>query len=306
MKKNIAIKSIGLIALMIICSIQINAQRWKTERHALVLDLGMNHFMGDLGGGGKDAAHFFGIRDLDFASTRPVISVKYRFRVLEMVAVKAGFTYAILSANDAYSGSQGRKLRNLSFTSPLYEFSVHGEYYFVKEKPNPRYSFSTLYSIRNFSAYAFTGFSAFAFNPKARLDGVKYELQPLGTEGQGIGDNPPKYKKVAFGFPIGLGAKYRFTKKIDIGIEISNTYTTTDYLDDSHNTYYDNGAIAASYGDIAAQLADRHIDVNGNDLTPYTSGTKMRGDPKHNDAFIFTVITLTYKLKKNNSGLPKF
>jgi hypothetical protein len=306
MKNSFNLKSIGLITIIIVYSIQLNAQRWKTERHSLVIDVGMSHFMGDLGGGGKDAAHFFGIRDLDFASTRPVISIKYRYRIIETVAAKAGFTYAKLSANDAYSASAGRKLRNLSFSSPLYQFSLHGEYYFIKEKPNPRYSFSTLYSMKNFSAYAFTGFSAFYFKPTARLNGVKYDLQPLGTEGQGIGSNPAKYKQHAFGFPIGLGVKYRFTKKIDVGIEISNTYTTTDYLDDAHNTYYDNAAIAATYGDIAAQLADRHIDVNGLDLEPYESGRTMRGNPKYNDAFIFTVVTLTYKLKRNTTGLPKF
>jgi hypothetical protein len=306
MKNSFKLKSIGLIIIMTIYSLHVYAQRWKSERHSLVFDAGMNHFMGDLGGGGKDAAHFFGIRDLDFSSTRPVISAKYRFRIIETVAAKAGFTYAILSANDAYSASQGRKLRNLSFSSPLYQFSLHGEYYFLKEKPNPRYSFATLHSIKNFSAYAFTGFAAFYFSPKAKLDGVKYDLQSLGTEGQGIGSNPAKYKKLAFGIPMGLGLKYRWSKKIDIGIEISNTYTTTDYLDDAHDKYFDNAAIAAAYGDIAAQLADRHIDVNGNELTPYPSGKTMRGNPNYNDAYLFTVVTLTYKLRKNTTGLPRF
>jgi len=305
MKSNLKLKSIGLVSL-IFFSIQLQAQRWKTERHTLVFDAGISQFMGDLGGGRKDAAHFFGIRDLDFSSTRPVLSARYRYRITERIAAKAGFTFALLSGNDASSASEGRRLRNLSFSSPIYQFSVHGEYYFLKEKPNPRYSFSTLHSMKNFSAYAFTGIAAFYFNPTAKLNGVKYDLQPLGTEGQGIGSNPALYKKTALGIPIGLGVKYRFTKKIDIGIEISNTYSTTDYLDDAHNTYFDNAAIAATYGDIAAELADRHIDINGVEQTPYPSGRTMRGNPNYNDAYIFTVVTLTYKLRKNTSGLPKF
>ena len=306
MKKSTFVKLVACLIFIFVFSFQSVAQRWKTERHSIVFDAGINHFMGDLGGGAKDAAHFFGIRDLDFSATRPVLSARYRFRIIETVAAKAGFTWAVLSANDAYSASLGRKVRNLSFSSSLLQFSLHGEYYFIKEKPNPRYSFTTLHSIRNFSAYAFTGFSAFYFNPKAKLDGVKYELQPLGTEGQGIGTNQPKYKKMAFGFPMGLGVKYRFTKMIDIGLEFSNTYTTTDYLDDAHNAYYDNASIAATYGDIAAQLADRHTDINGVKLPPYESGKTRRGDPNYNDAYIFTVVTLTYKLKRNTSGLPKF
>lgn len=294
-----------LIALLFFTSV-IYSQRWKEERHSLVLDAGISHFMGDLGGGAKDAAHFFGIRDLDFASTRPVLSAKYRYRILEMISAKAGFTWAILSADDALSGSIGRKLRNLNFTTNLLQFSLHGEYYFLKEKANPRYSFSTLHSLRNFSAYVFTGVSVNYFNPKAKIGSTKYELQPLGTEGQGIGDNPAKYSKIAIGWPIGLGVKYSLTKKIAVGLEISNTYTTSDYIDDAHDKYYDNGEIAAAYGEIAAYLADRHIDIDGNDLPPYESGTSRRGGPKYNDAFIFTVVTVTYKLKRDNTGLPKF
>jgi len=300
------IKLVSLLACLFLFTLSTFSQRWKTERHSLVLDAGVSHFMGDLGGGGKDAAHFFGVRDLDFSSTRPVLSAKYRFRILEPFSAKAGFTWAKLSADDASSSSEGRNDRNLSFTSNILQFSLHGEYYFVKEKANPRYSFSSLHSIRNLSAYAFTGFSFFYFNPKAEFDGVKYELQPLGTEGQGIGTNPAPYKKTAIGWPLGLGAKYKLNKKIAIGIEISNTFTTSDYIDDAHNMYYDNADIALKYGDIAAELADRHVDVNGNQLPPFVSGTPRRGGNDYNDAFIFTVVTLTYSLKKDNTGLPKF
>ena len=294
------------IFLVLFISNNIIAQRWKSERHSLVGGVGMTHFMGDLGGGSKDAAHFFGVRDLDFIATRPLITVNYRMRIIKDVAAKVGFTWGILAANDAASGSEGRELRNLSFTSNIWQFNVHGEYYFVKEKDNPRYSFSSLRSIRNFSAYVFTGVSVMYFNPKAEIDGTKYALQPLGTEGQGIEGNPAPYSKIAIGLPIGLGAKYKLTRKIAIGLEISNTYTTSDYIDDTHDKYYDNTAIANAYGSIAAELADRHIDKDGNDLTPYESGKTMRGSPDYNDAYIFTTVTITYKLKRNRSGLPKF
>jgi len=301
------IKLISFSAFLLLFSLSSYAQRWKTDRQSLVFDAGISHFMGDLGGGGEDAAHFFGVRDLDFSATRPVVSAKYRYRILEMVSAKAGITWAILAADDASSASEGRKMRNLSFSSNIFEFSFHGEYYFVKEKANPRYSFSSLHSIRNLSAYFFTGASVIYFNPKAKLDGTKYELQPLGTEGQGVHDSMPSpYSKIAIGWPIGLGAKYMLTKKISVGIEISNTFTTSDYIDDVHHQYYDNNAISTKYGDIAGILADRHIDANGNDLPPYSSGTSYRGGNEYNDAFIFTVVTLTYSLKRDNTGLPKF
>lgn len=295
-----------LIFLLGFTFFYVNAQRWKAERYTLVADVGITHFLGDLGGGAKDAVHFFGVGDINLVKTRPVLSAKFRYRILEQVAAKAGISWGIIAASDETSKSLGRRLRNLSFTSNIWQFSLHGEYYFVKEKANPRYSFSSLRSIRNFSAYAFTGVAVTYFNPKAEYNGVKYALQPLGTEGQGIGNNPAPYSKIAIGWPLGLGAKYSLTRNLAVGIEISNTYTTSDYLDDAHDKYFDNGQIIDKYGPIAGELADRHIDVSGNPLPPYESGTSRRGGPDYNDAYLMTVITLTYKLKRNMSGQPKF
>lgn len=299
-------KLVILVSIFLFVTNFITAQRWKAERYSLVGGIGMTHFMGDLGGGAKDAAHFFGVRDLDFVATRPLVTANFRMRIIQDLAAKAGFTWGVLAANDASSGSLGRELRNLSFTSNIWQFQLHAEYYFVREKDNPRYSFSSLRSIRNLSAYVFTGVSVMYFNPKAKIDGTKYALQPLGTEGQGIGDNPAPYSRIAIGLPIGLGAKYKLTRKIAIGLEISNTYTTSDYIDDAHDKYYDNAAIEAEYGSIAAQLADRTIDEDGNDVNPKPSGSLYRGSPDYNDAYILTTVTITYKLKRNNSGLPKF
>ncbi len=296
-----------LIFLVFFGLYSLNAQRWKSERSTVVVDAGITQFLGDLGGGAKDAVHFFGVRDINFIKTRPVVSAKFRYRIIEEVAAKAGISWGILSASDETSGSEGRMLRNLSFTSQIWQFSLHGEYYFLKEKANPRYSFSSLSSIRNFSAYVFTGVAITYFNPKAELNGVKYALQPLGTEGQGIGDNPAPYSKFAIGWPVGLGAKYGLTRNLAIGIEISNTYTNSDYIDDVHDKYYDNAAIEAAYGPTAAALADRHLNSeDGTPADPYESGQSHRGSPDYNDAYIMTVITLTYKLKRNASGLPKF
>ncbi|OQX99908.1 MAG: hypothetical protein B6I20_09530 [Bacteroidetes bacterium 4572_117] len=297
-----------LVILICIGLFYLNAQgkRWKMERNTIVLGTGITHFLGDLGGGAKDAAHFFGIRDIDLIKTRPVISAKYRYRILENLALKSGLSWGIIAASDEASKSEGRRMRNLSFSSNIWEFSFQGEYYFFKEKESARYSFTSLTSIENFSAYVFTGFTAVYFNPKAELNGEKHALQPLGTEGQGIGDNPAPYSRIAYGIPIGIGAKYNLTKKLAVGIEISNTYTSSDYLDDVHDAYFDNDLIRAKHGDIAAALADRHLSIDGGVTQPYESGTRLRGGSKYNDAYIMTVVTLTYKIRKRLYGLPKY
>ena len=90
-------------------------------------------------------------------------------------------------------------------------------------------------------------------------------------------------------------------------MEISNRFTSTDYLDDASDLYFDNETIRANYGDVAAELADRHFNLDGTTADQkYYHGKTMRGNPQFNDAYIFTVVTLHYKLNRTPGGLPKF
>jgi len=317
------------LLVLIILSLWINtyAQRWKQERKSAIAGIGTNNFMGDLGGGKKNAAHFFGVRDLDFVTTRPTFQFGYRYRITEIFAVKGYLTYARIAAKDAASGSEGRRLRNLEFRSNIWELSGQFEYYFIKEKELPRYTFSSLMSARNFAAYVFIGFGTFYYNPKAEYNGKWYALQPLATEGQGLNHTytidfegpelktlttPDKYKRVAVSFPFGLGAKYNINKSIGISIEISNRYTSTDYLDDASDRYFnytEQGITPANAKSLV--FTDRHLDKDpdGNiiDGVPFRSGQLRRGNPKYNDAMIFTVISVHYRLPQFFlSGKPKY
>jgi len=310
------------------------SQRWKAERHSIVMSGGTNHFMGDLGGGKKDAAHFLGVRDLDFVTTRPTWQVGYRYRLTEYFSFRANLTYALLSGKDEASANIPRQARNLSFRSNVWELSGQLEYYFIKEKEVPRYSFSSLRSTRNISLYLFVGFGGFYYNPKAKYtDGEWYALRPLATEGQGtnfsytdnIGEvittDAEVYSKFAVCFPMGLGLKYNINRKWAIGLEISNRYTSTDYLDDAHDRYFNyNDDIVTAAGitapsEMSVYFADRHLTVNS-DYTQiigehtaneaYWTGKTMRADPSYTDSYVLTLITVHYKLKKSKGSLPKF
>lgn len=297
--------------LLILLFSSVFSQRWMTERHIFVGGIGMNHFMGDLGGGAQDAAHFLGVRDLDFVTTRPTLQAGYRFRITEIFSARANITYARIAAKDAASGSEGRRLRNLHFRSNIWELSAQFEYYFIKEKQLPRYSFKSLMSSRNFSAYAFIGIGAFYFNPKAEYDGKWYDLHPLATEGQGLNhtytidfegpvlkelNTPEPYKRVALCIPIGIGVKYKLNRDQAISIEISNRYTSTDYIDDASDRYFNYTEQGITPPDpMSLIFADRHLekDESGNivDGTPFRSGQLRRGNPDYNDSYIFTIIS---------------
>ena len=344
-------KLLTLIVLFPFLVSSIQAQRWKQYRYDIFGGIGTANFMGDLGGGAKDAAHFLGIRDLDATATRPGFHVGMRYKLLSMIAVKAQFNWAFLNGNDARSGSLGRYYRNLAFRTPVYEFSSQLEYFFLPEKVSSRYQISS--GFRNLlSAYVFVGVGGFYFNPKAQgPDGKWYALQPLGTEGQGwvndyyayLGSNgayvhtkqeavdsvlvkvPKPYSRFALALPMGIGVKYTLTRLISLGVELSARYTSTDYLDDASNRYFNfedavnRGILKGNLSDYAlsSYFADRHYNVVDYDneivIAPGEEGWQanplgrtMRGSPNYNDAYMFLNITLYYKLSSTRSGLPKF
>jgi len=123
----------------------------------------------------------------------------------------------------------------------------------------------------------------------------------LGTEGQGLVSTREKYSRFQFAIPFGIGFKYGLDKVWAVGLEFGARRTFTDYIDDVSTTYYDNDKLAES-NPLAAQMADPSLgEVEGQ-----TAVNQQRGDPKDNDAYMFLLITLTYKLKTTRRGLPKF
>ncbi len=328
-----------VIILLLLVPVFLFSQEWKREANSIFFGTGTNNYMGDLGGGKKDAAHFLGIRDFDYQSTRPTFQFGYRYRFAEYLTVKAFMSYAMLSGTDEASGSIGRRSRNLSFRSPVFEFGTQLEYFFIKESVIPRYNFSSIGSLRYLAAYFFFGFGGFYFDPQAQYeDGTWYSLRKLGTEGQYAKNpdgtqfsyisfykpyepltTPEPYKPYASFISIGIGAKYNINRQWSVGVEISNRYTSTDYLDDAHDRYFNYSDFPElSYPEgvdpqVWHYFADRHLVADyenntvGGPAEPYHSGKAGRGNPDYNDAYIFTLIHVYYTLKKNNRyHRPKF
>jgi hypothetical protein len=291
------------------------ANRWKRTRYEIVAGIGSTAFMGDLGGG-KASSHF--ISDFDFTSQRYLITGGLRYQLLQPLSVKGAITYGMLSGSDEKAADIYRKDRNLSFRSPIIELSAQLEYSIIPEPLNYRYnlkkrrgfSFKSLLAI---NTYVFAGVSAFYFNPKGKDDGVGgtgkwVALQPLGTEGQGLMEGREKYSRIQLAIPFGFGFKYGITRSLNIGLEYGARWTFTDYIDDVSTTYIDNDWLA-SKNPQAARMADKSIRTDDDsDPRPgvrYAPGDQ-RGESKYNDYYMFTMITITYKLRTGKNGLPKF
>ncbi len=303
MKKNL------LLILVLILPMLSFAQRWKKARYEVVFGLGSTTFLGELGGANQIGTHF--AKDLEFSQSRPCGTLGLRYRLSEYFATRANLSYGRLKGDDKETAEIYRNFRNLNFVSNVWELTVNFEGAFMKEQDGKKYRLRGVRGKRGYElyTYGFVGFGAFYFNPKGFGDGGLVALQPLHTEGQGLIATRKPYKRLQICLPLGIGFKYTIKKQWSIGLEFGVRYTFTDYIDDVSTTYVSPAILSQQEkGELSVAMANRSADsANPEGLPATVAGPgQQRGDPKYSDAYVFSMLTLHYKLSKSRGRLPKF
>ncbi|MFN4766054.1 MAG: DUF6089 family protein [Bacteroidota bacterium] len=208
------------------------------------------------------------------------IHAKYNFSPHWGVKLQVG--QGQVSAADSVSGDPKQIQRNLSFTSSIVEARVGVEFNFWPYVPG---------SLKRRSApYLGLGLGRFFFDPMARHKGTLVALQPLGTEGQGLGDKPglenlgleaERYTLNTWIFPISLGYRRNFKGNHGVGIEWTYCFTGTDFLDDISGTYFDASYLRLYRNTVAADMSDRSWEKG---LSAREPGSQ-RGVNAYNDAY---------------------
>jgi Domain of unknown function (DUF6089) len=180
----------------------------------------------------------------------------------------------VLSANDHVSTSITQRQRNLNFRSEFVELTATLEYHLSKFE---------LLASRNSTPFVSAGVGALYFNPQAVYQGMYYDLQPLGTEGQGLTGNRKKYSRIAAQIPLGFGFKWALSQRILVQAQAIAHFTSTDYLDDVSGRYADIEILRATNRK-SAQLAYRTPEVNPEKLNFNPKGLK-RGDDSRFDRY---------------------
>lgn len=230
-----------------------------------------------------------------FLLCKPGFGIIYRYNLSPRFALKINGLYGTIEGNDAISKANIK--RNLSFKSYVTDISAQIELNFLK--------YVTGHEKYKFSPYIFTGISLFNFNPRARYEGTWYELQPLGTEGQGttIPDVKKRYSLTNVAIPFGLGVKYSPAKFLCIGFEWGLRKTFTDYLDDVSTVYADPVILAAENTQMAAILADRTIRADGE--TASNTGLQ-RGNSKTKDWYSFAGLFVQFRIQQKHGLRPAY
>lgn len=259
--------------------------------------------MGELGGANDiGSSGIKGFKDMEFKLTRPALALGYRFYINPYFALKADLAYGRLNGDDALTTETFRQNRNLHFRSPLIELTGRVEFYPLKEYFGHLYRTNGVVGkkVNHWSPYLFVGIGGGWFNPKAQYQGNWVALQPLQTENV-------NYKRIMGVLPFGAGVKYAISNQLSIGLELGLRYSTSDYIDDVSTVYADKSSSDA----MTQYLANPTI----NSVESYTDGSYVynptapgmqRGDDQNKDAYLFTLITVNYKLLRGRLNLPKF
>ena len=246
-----------------------------SQTNEIGLFLGGSLFHGDVGY--KNAEY-------SLLNTKPAIGLNFKRNFNYHFGLLLSFNMSTIHANDNVSSDVFNINRNIDFKSKINELALVLEFNF-----QPYLSRDTDYSNTSF---IFAGISKFYFNPQNNYDERWYNLQALGTEGQGSDLYPSReiYALNGWAIPLGVGYKVNIYNSITLAFNIGWRITWIDYIDDVSMTYVEESVLNQT----AAELANQ----SNNNLP---SGFQ-RGNPYNNDKYGFIGINILYSIKDRNNG----
>ncbi len=264
-----------LFAFLLVVQQGIGQNFYSTSEYGV--SLGASQYFGDLNDN-------YGINTIT-----PAIGGFVRYHLNPYISLKGVANLTRVGYDDKFSGNDYNKRRNLNFKSNILEACVQAEFNFFR--------FFTGEHGNRWTPYLTGGVGVFYYNPYTELNGRNYDLRPLGTEGQNAGFSDRKYGKFSMCFPIGVGVKYWLTPGINLGVELADRLTLTDYIDDVSNTYVgaDLFPTDPQNPNPAFILQDRSILIDGSE--PLGRAGKQRGNSSTKDQYMMLLIHLSFQLK---------
>ncbi|NNC96386.1 MAG: hypothetical protein HKN92_12580 [Chitinophagales bacterium] len=262
-------------------------------------------FLGDVSGFNKTKVPV--VNRMQFDTWNFAYGVYHRLYFNQYVNMKTSFNIGQLAGDDRLvaageygSDSWQRSYRNIHFKSNIYEFTVGVEFNMTGFQPATR-------SYR-FSPYVGAGLGLLHFNPRAKYQGRWVDLQPLGTEGQGM-DNArfdANYSKLTAIIPVTLGLKYNISPVVSMGMEIAYKFTFTDYIDDVSRQYvsYDdfNTFYLSEEADMIYALSNRSVEVDPDGISAaYSQPGAERGNSDNLDRYMYIGLNLSISMDAFNS-----
>ncbi len=226
-----------------------------------------------------------------FEDMRPMAGPFARFVVSKRIALRANILFGEVSGDDRRGGDLNR---GLNFQSSLFEASLLGEFSLFKLG----YQTSSVV----IEPYLAAGLGVYSFNPRIFWEGEWIDLQPLGTEAQGLPGYPALYRKTQFNIPLGGGVKFVINEKWTIGGEFVGRKLFSDYLDDVSGNPVVYGDVLNGNGELAARISNPSLDPNDDSNLNVT----YRRGGLFNDWYTVISIHLGYRFGSGNSSGKRY
>jgi hypothetical protein len=220
---------------------------------------------------------------------RPAGGAYVRYHLNPYVALRGMVNYTKIGYDDQFSSNVYQQERNLNFRSDILEAALMAEFNF--------FWFGTGETQHRFTPYLTGGIGTFYYNPYTIHGGLRYNLRPLGTEGQNTAEFADrKYNPYSVCVPVGAGIKYWLKPGMNFSFEVVNRFTFTDYMDDVSTTYIgiDKFVSDPMRPNSAAILQDRSQSVDGQKLG---RAGKQRGDEATKDQYLMVQMSLSFQMK---------
>jgi hypothetical protein len=242
------------------------------------------------------------VLDMQTSQIRWDLGFYARFKIARKFNISGHFDYIRLQGFDSLSKYAPIRDRNLNYQNDILEGSVRGEWTFYD---NPDVGGNFNYTT-TFTAYLFAGVGVYHMNPEAMIThtwtdathtitytpGQYYELHTLTTEGE------PEYSLIQAAIPMGVGFYYTFNKAVRLGWELCWDKTFTDYIDDVSKTYPkfgDSKDLPNTFDKYLSNQTQYVPNLTRSEIAQYGPGSP-RGNPKNNDSFVTTAITLGFMI----------
>ena len=269
----------------------------------LTVGVGFSYYYGDLNLKNSDNKLTALVTDLsELENTKMSYSLAYRYNFHNYLSVGLNYYHLYLSGydsdNKASSPSDAafyRKVRNLSFHTAVNEAFI--DFRFEPLRTKRKWEKSRVH----FSPYIGAGVGFFTFNPKAFNNaGKEIELQPLGTEGQGVSGYGEKYSLFQVVIPVNVGIRISpKSKHYSISLDFNLNNTFTDYLDDVSTTYANPVDMKNAYQTYPS-FYNTFLEMSDRRPSNYYQVEDIRGHSKYNDFFITGQVKFSYFIFNNS------
>ncbi len=276
-------KRLILIFLFSAFSLQLFAQSFynrRIERQWIAsFGTGTAKYFGDLANPGEL-----------FEGTRWNIEGGIERRIDGRFSTRASLTVFQLTGGDQFADTQGRKTRNLNFTTTAFELAVTGTVQLFED--GARY-----YQRKPINFFLLAGIGATWYVPKGLSTNLYHDGSPNPSAGKMVALRKLETEQVSYSpitvvVPLGAGAKIMATPFLNITVSGAYRFTFTDYLDDVSTVY---PGLNAFEDPLAAAMSDKRFELDGAVSKP----GGIRGNPDNRDGYFILSIRADYFLPPN-------